>query len=321
MEGYSKAESSEMLRMTLDTMSLQTETYNNLSATFETPILVPPASLDCLPFEIRLKIYYYCIPTKQVIVVSYPRFYAGWIHDYVDHTLDFEDALNFEEDTAVLDSEADTVCSERRLELESDYWTRDKRNQNTIFLLSKQISEEVLNILYGENIFAVDLHGRGEHDLKENFAAANIERMRYLLLAAQPRGFSYEPGIMPDDVLWSSVLPKVNGLRIVAAQPVHDPSILDNPAFLLEMDRWANWIKPYLQIFGQYLSKDSIVQVDINGQEETRELVKECLPCGYREIRCRHYGDMVFKRGRFSLKSAYSGFVWEPDGQCCDDSD
>ncbi|PVH68668.1 hypothetical protein DL98DRAFT_554759 [Cadophora sp. DSE1049] len=181
--------------------------------------------------------------------------------------------------------------------------------ENSIFVVSKQISEETLDILYGENTFKLHLHGEGQYYLKKNFAEANRQRMRYLLLVAQPTGVSYEPGRMPDNALWSSILPTLKGLRIVAEQPVEASSYYGAPSLEQEIDRWVKWIRPFLQCFGQYLSRETIVQVDINGRAETRELVKECLPYGYREIRCRHVGDLIFKRGRFSWESGY----WDDD--------
>ena len=66
-------------------------------------------------------------------------------------------------------------------------WNCNK-NKNSIFLLSKQISEEALDILYGDNIFKLYLHGEGEVYLKKNFTEANRQRMRYLLLIAEPNG-------------------------------------------------------------------------------------------------------------------------------------
>jgi hypothetical protein len=38
----------------------------------------PPTGLLRLPFEIRLQIYYYCIPRNRVIEVSRPRFNTSW---------------------------------------------------------------------------------------------------------------------------------------------------------------------------------------------------------------------------------------------------
>jgi hypothetical protein len=68
-----------------------------------------------------------------------------------DYNLDFEDTISSEEDA--LDLEDDAVnLEDYNLDLDGDYWNHNK-NRNSIFRLSKQISEEALDILYGENIF------------------------------------------------------------------------------------------------------------------------------------------------------------------------
>jgi hypothetical protein len=134
------------------------------------PPNAPPTSLLRLPFEIRLQIYHYCIPRKRerVIEVSRPRFNTSWPFD---RTLDFEDALDFEDDLDLEDDphlEGEAVLEVRILDLEDyvldfdgDWWNRNK-NKNSIFLLSKQISAEALDVLYGDNIFKLQLHEQGE---------------------------------------------------------------------------------------------------------------------------------------------------------------
>jgi hypothetical protein len=68
-----------------------------------------------------------------------------------------------------------------------------------LLLLSKQISEETLDIPYGENLFEVHLHDDGEADLAGNFTEANRRRMRRMVLIAWRISISY----MLDDILWS----------------------------------------------------------------------------------------------------------------------
>jgi hypothetical protein len=325
----------ELFRKRIDVLNTRLERLRQLSAPLKAPPPPPlsPTGLLRLPFEIRLQIYHYCIPRKYVIEVGNPCFYIRWPFKENDHTVDLalgleDDTLDLEDDTLeleddTLDLEDDTLDLEGTLELEDededdmenleanapysggytldiegDYWNRS--NNNSIFLVSKQISNEALDILYGENIFKLRLNGEGEYFLKKNFAEGNRQRIRYLLLTAQPIGVSYEPGRMPDNALWSSILLTLKGLRIVAEQPVEALLYYGAPSLEQDIDHWVKWIKPFLQCFGQYLLRETIVQVDINGRAETRELVEECLPHGYQEIRCRHVSDLIFKRGQFS---------------------
>jgi hypothetical protein len=217
----------------------------------------------------------------------------------VDPTLGSEDILSSKEDTLDLEDHI--------LDLVGDYWNHNK-NRNSIFRLSKQISEETLDILYGENIFKLYLHGEGEVYLKKYFTEANRRRMRYFLLAAVP-SVSYDPGRMPDNALWSSILPTLKELRIVTEQPIAASLYYGAPTLEQETDCWVKWFGPFLQCFGQYLSRETIVQVDFDGRAETRDLVKEYMPRGYQEIQCHHVGDLIFKRGRFSWESGY----WDDD--------
>jgi hypothetical protein len=122
--------------------------------------------------------------------------------------------------------------------------------------------------------------------------------MRYLLLIARLMGVSYRPRQTPDNALWPPILSNLKGLRIVAEQPLQGSSYYGAPTLEQEMDCWVKWIRPFLKCFGQHLSSGTVVQVDDDGRTETSELVKECLPGGYREVRCRLVGDLIFKRGQ-----------------------
>jgi len=294
-----------------------------------TPPIAPATGLLRLPFEIRLQIYHYCIPRKRVIEATNPGFNTYYYSS--NRILDFGDVQDradlgstYLEDDDVYDTElGDDVVYDYGPEnhvvydptqkfedyiLSSDFWNPNK-NKNSIFLLSKQISEETLDILYGDNVFKLSLHGEGEYYLKKNFTDRNRQRMRFLVLLAEPRGVSYTPEMVVDDALWRSILPHLKGLRLLLEQPVEARDYYNAPTLEQHMDRWVNWIRPFLQCFGQHLSIRTNVQIDNDGRIETGAIMKECLPHGYREIRCRHFGDLVFKRGRFSWESGY----WNED--------
>ena len=68
-------------------------------------------------------------------------------------------------------------------------------------------------------------------------AKVNRQRMRYLLLTAQPVGVSYEPRRMLDNALLSSILLVLKWLRIVAEQPVEALLYHGNSLLALEIDR------------------------------------------------------------------------------------
>ena len=225
------------------------------------------ASFLGLPFEIRLQIYRYCIFQKRIVeIVSTLPF---MIKRY-DDTLDLNDCIRND-------------------------------NKNNLLLVSKQISEESLNVLYGENLFNIHLHRDSELWLKKTLAGVNRRRIRYLTLVARPQNVPDNPVRTLDNELWSSFLSGLNGLRIIAEQPLQtQPSSTPKQ----ELECWLKWIRPLVECFGQHLSTETAVQVDANGREETTALFKKYIPNGYSETRSL-FGDFVFKRAQFSPGSGY----------------
>jgi hypothetical protein len=230
-----------------------------------------------LPLEIRLQIYCDSIPRERLIDVSRPSF-ENWLD-----TLDGK------------------LCTKQRaIAMEfgrHEHFWYPRRKLNSIFFVSRQISEEALDVLYGDNVFNVQLNADGENHLINNFTEANRRRMRRLLVTAEPRGSSYMPTMIPDNALWSSILPQLRWLRIVAAQPLETSFYCGELTFEERLQRWINWLQPFLQCFSRNLLSQTIVEIDDNGCIQTRTLIKECLlPKGYREVQCHMFGDYVFYR-------------------------
>lgn len=112
-----------------------------------------------------------------------------------------------------------------------DYYSN--RTKDRIFLQSKQISTEALDNLYGDNIFELNINGEGEYHLKKNFTDSNRRKMRYLLVIARSVA---RLEILPDNALWSSILPNLKALRIEFAQPVQASSYCGAPTLKQEVD-------------------------------------------------------------------------------------
>jgi hypothetical protein len=77
-----------------------------------------------------------------------------------------------------------------------------------ILEVSRAISNEALDILYGQNIFVVDIHGEGYLQFHK-FSVANLRRVHYLRIVAQLMGVSYGRPLVFDPQLW---LPLLEGL-------------------------------------------------------------------------------------------------------------
>lgn len=236
------------------------------------PSLRPQIGLLDLPLELHLQIYHHLIPRKRIVEVSLNRFDFG-LADPLYHC-----------HSALADS-------------------RYHKENNAILRISKQISNEGLDILYGQNIFIARIHEEGEAHLKKYFTEPNMRKIRSLIVVAEPGGISYEAGSAPEAALWSSILPNLKELRIVASQPIQEPfgNGAPRPVELEErMERWVGWFTPYLRCFGRYLSNDATVLVDVNGRSEMKDIMGVCLMHDYREARCRLAGDLIFERGRWS---------------------
>ena len=272
---------------------------------------VGPSHLLRLPLELRLQIYYYLIPRKRIIEAD--ETHAPWTipKDYNmlvvsrgnSKTVD-PVVTSYDSETSIARMDEDVLATALRnydmgeWHPESDKSKKIKSDSGgniNILLLSKQISEEALNVLYGENYFAINIYLDGEYNLKHSFTAANRQRVRSLLLI-----FAYRRPIVPDDELWESVLPKVKGLRVIIEQPVKEGrGWYGVPTFEQEIRNWGKWLAAYLRCFNENLSPEALLEIDDDGQPKTQEMLRKHLAIGYRSVRCR-FGDHFSKRGLWS---------------------
>lgn len=215
-----------------------------------------------LPYEIRHEIYYNCIPCREQIYVTWvggpPKAYY-WF--------------------------GMGICSFQKTPVYSPV---------KVLQLSKQISEECLDILYGENIFSMELNGNGELDLRKNFTKENRYRVRRLAIGIRHVGDSYGTS-MPDESLWARVLPNLSFLWILADQPVEVRGYVISPTPKEDLERWMKWVRPYLQCLGKYIPDRLITIIDDDGQKVTREMIRMYMPPSCR-LEHFHWGDVEFRR-------------------------
>jgi hypothetical protein len=126
-----------------------------------------------------------------------------------------------------------------------------------------------------------------------------------VLLIARPPSVSDRTGKIPDNVLWSSILPNLKGLRIVAQQSLQAQGHYGALTLEQETDCWVKWIRPFLECFSQHLSSRTVAGADYNGREETSKLVNEFLPNGYRKVRCHLASHFFFETDQFSMELGY----------------
>jgi hypothetical protein len=125
----------------------------------------------------------------------------------------------------------------------SEWRIRDEKK--SLLLVSKKVGFEALEVLYGDNVFQVYLHGEGGYCLKRHCTEANIRRIRKMQVVMQPQGVSY--GRMLDSTLWSPILAELTKLSIVAQQPLQARAYFNPASFEQEMEEWMEWLRAILQ--------------------------------------------------------------------------
>ncbi|KAF3479725.1 uncharacterized protein GIQ15_06701 [Arthroderma uncinatum] len=217
-----------------------------------------------LPFEIRHEIYSHCIP-------------------YNSH---FEEIRYFR----------------ARPSMPQFSRTANVKNKHAILRVSRQVSEECLNMLYGRNRFYITLNASRRCLVANRITAENRARIRDVVVIVRHMGPAYSRQMpVPADGLWSSLLPGLRQLKIIAEQPAQPAHLPYDPALAEKIRSWAGWFGPLMECFAKYLTSYTVVEVDEDGKEATTELVKQYLPHRYRTVRDGIHGDFIFQRGRFAL--------------------
>lgn len=218
-----------------------------------------------------------------------------------------------------------TAVHMQYLQFEVDSWIRSKwedpeqqsffedmeglfpERKTGILAVSRQISDEALNILYGSNLFIVTIHG-GAHNKLLKFGVTNIRRIRYLRLVAQPMGICYPMPMKFDSQLWGPLLTDLSQLCLVVQQPLRAGGYYNAPSLEEDIQEWIIWLEPILRYLARNIKMTTTVEIDDNDLAETGELVQKCFPSGYKKVKTMT-GDRIFMRGEFSLESGY----WDDD--------
>jgi hypothetical protein len=183
------------------------------------------------------------------------------------------------------------------------------KRKTGILSVSRQISEKALNVLYGSNLFMVQING-GAHDNLIRFGTDNIRRIQHLRLVAQPMGICYPKTLKIETQLWVPLLADLNRLCLVAQQPLEARGYYNAPSLEEDVSKWVAWLEPILQYLVRNIAKTTIVEIDDdNDLVKTGELVQKYFSPGYKKVNTI-VGDRMFMRGEFSWKTGY----WNDDG-------
>lgn len=156
-----------------------------------------------------------------------------------------------------------------------------------VWLLSKEISEDSLAILYGDNTFEIDIARRSQTVLQDTFAEHNLRRIRSVSVIVR----LYEHRTILCDLrpqLWNGIFKARGGLRSFSlkANEPHDCLELQMTAWDQRSsfsedyvyDHWAKDIVTYLKHFGKLLDERDDVLTDISVGSETLRTALRYLP-------------------------------------------
>ena len=178
-----------------------------------------------------------------------------------------------------------------------------------ILEVSRTISNEALDILYGQNTFIVDIHGMSYRKFR-NFNAANLRRVHYLRVVAQPAGISHGTALVFDPQIWLPMLEGLLQFCIVAQQPLAAGGYYNAPTLAEDLCNWTSQLNPILNYFSANVPKTAAVSLDGNDCAETTAIMDKYFGLRYKKVRTIT-GDFYFKRGKYSMESGY----WDDDGR------
>ncbi|OCL13537.1 hypothetical protein AOQ84DRAFT_104920 [Glonium stellatum] len=142
-----------------------------------------------------------------------------------------------------------------------------------ILLASRQVCEEALDVLYGENVFQIHLYDWDLNAISQ-FACDNRQRIRRLRLLGHDLDLFYWKPATIESPIWPPILANLTRLHIVMQEPVRLiwlPGLFEEPySFEQEAGEWLAWLKPILEYVNQHLSSRAVVEVDHGNKEETR---------------------------------------------------
>ena len=164
--------------------------------------------------------------------------------------------------------------------------------------VSKTISNESLDVLYGQNVFIVDIHGRACSHLFSKMGVANLRRIRFLRVVARPMRVCSGGPLVFDPKLWLPLLDGLLQFCIVAEPPLTARGYFGAPTFEEDLCPWTSRLDPILKCFSTNLPKTTAVGLDDDDRAETTAMMDKYFDSGYQKVRTVT-GDHCFEQGQY----------------------
>ncbi|KAK2873819.1 hypothetical protein FQN49_002043 [Arthroderma sp. PD_2] len=199
-----------------------------------------------LPLELRLRIYHYCFPCN----------------------------VSFAYGAVMLKRHNVAYLTEEEMHIHEDW----SNKQNALLRVSKDISEQCLDILYGGTTFGFDLCPRGQQVMTTLLTPTNLRRIRILDTLANTRRETesesdYSLLKTPSENLWASILPNLKRFTIIV---INENNYLNEPT-----SDSRQRFKNCLACFGRHLTSRTVVMLVGRPGERGDELVDEYLQHEY----------------------------------------
>ncbi|KAI1808770.1 hypothetical protein F4811DRAFT_183922 [Daldinia bambusicola] len=168
------------------------------------------------------------------------------------------------------------------------------RGRTSILCVSRQVSEEALNVLYQRNAFIIHTHAE-YYDKLLKFGTANLRRIRSLSLVAHSQELGYMEPFKFDSRIWGPLLTDLAHLSLVLQQPRKSWGYRHHNYFEEDLRKWRAWLEPILQYLASNISGNTTVSIDDNDSAETRDVAHKCFLSGYQRVQTK-IGDKIFER-------------------------
>lgn len=296
----------------------------NLDATKAARTTLKQSALFDLPVKVRKEIYRLCVPsgfvfdvreyntfrgspkisaTPEALLDRSRWYFEGPSLDDSDHEWDSDDEGSAGEsgDESEEDDEYSGIIRKDTwidAAVRRPGWLPEIRS---LLVTSQQIREEVLDVLYGENVFRVILGPQSSaRSLEASFSEAKMRRIRHIMVVYKQFGTfaDYIPECRIPTFIWQGVIPNLTTLHIVFEQPTGDYFEHFWPCrsnVANQMKLWLEEVPPLLEGLGELLPPSATVLVDIDEKKVTTDLLDKHLGREWTTVRTMT-GDTLFRK-------------------------